>query len=52
MITLQNTPNGASNIKEVVLMVNEKNTRKEQFKELDAVIEQWKDEPGGLLPIM
>lgn len=52
MITLQNTPSGASNIKEVVLMVNEKNTRKEQFKELDAVIEQWKDEPGGLLPIM
>ena len=25
---------------------------KEQFEQLDAVIAQWKDEPGGLLPIM
>ena len=33
-------------------MVNEKKTRAELFKELDVVIEQWKDEQGGLLPIM
>ena len=33
-------------------MANENSTRKEQFKELDRIIEQWKDEPGGLLPIM
>ena len=33
-------------------MVNEKKTRAELFKELDVVIEQWKDEQGCLLPIM
>ena len=27
-------------------------TRQKQFEELDAVIEKWKDEQGGLLPIM
>ena len=27
-------------------------SRKEQYEQLDGVIAQWKDEPGGLLPIM
>lgn len=33
-------------------MSNELGTRKEQFVKLDAVIDTWKDEQGGLLPIM
>ncbi len=33
-------------------MANENSTRTELFKELDVVIEQWKNVPGGLLPIM
>ncbi len=33
-------------------MANANGARKEQFEQLDAVIAQWKDEPGGLLPIM
>lgn len=28
------------------------NARKEQFEQLNGVIEKWKDQPGGLLPIM
>lgn len=33
-------------------MAGEKSARKEQYERLDKVIEQWKDEQGGLLPIM
>lgn len=33
-------------------MANANDARAESFKELDKVIAQWKDEPGGLLPIM
>ncbi|MEG1547210.1 MAG: NAD(P)H-dependent oxidoreductase subunit E [Clostridia bacterium] len=33
-------------------MAKENSSRTEEFKQLDKVIEQWKDEPGGLLPIM
>ena len=33
-------------------MANEKGSRAEGFKQLDEVIEQWKEVPGGLLPIM
>lgn len=33
-------------------MANENKAREELYKELDVIIEQWKDEPGGLLPIM
>lgn len=33
-------------------MANVIGSREEQYKQLDTVIEQWKDEQGGLLPIM
>ena len=33
-------------------MANEKSARAEGYKELDKVIQQWKDAPGGLLPVM
>lgn len=33
-------------------MVIEKAARGEEFLQLDGIIERWKDEPGGLLPIM
>lgn len=33
-------------------MANENNARAEGFKELDKTIAQWKDVPGGILPIM
>jgi len=33
-------------------MSNETSTRLEGYKQLDEVIRQWKDEPGGLLPVM
>ncbi|MEG1560019.1 MAG: NAD(P)H-dependent oxidoreductase subunit E [Clostridia bacterium] len=33
-------------------MVNVTEARKELYKELDSVIAQWKNEQGGLLPIM
>lgn len=33
-------------------MAIENSTREEQLRELDGVIAQWKDVPGGMLPIM
>lgn len=33
-------------------MSNVSGTRVEQFEQLDGVIAEWKDQPGGLLPIM
>lgn len=33
-------------------MAGEKNARKEQYEKLDVIIEKWKGEQGGLLPIM
>ena len=33
-------------------MANGQGARKELYEQLDKVILQWKDEPGGLLPIM
>ena len=33
-------------------MSNETSARAEGYKQLDAVIRQWKGEPGGLLPVM
>ncbi len=33
-------------------MANEKSARTEGYKQLDEVIRQWKDKPGGLLPVM
>lgn len=33
-------------------MANEKCSRQDGFKQLEAVIDQWKDVPGGLLPMM
>lgn len=33
-------------------MANAIGSREEQYRKLDAVVERWKDEPGGLLPIM
>lgn len=33
-------------------MSNFASTRKAQFEQLDGVIAHWKDQPGGLLPIM
>ena len=33
-------------------MDNGQGARKELYEQLDKVIQQWKDEPGGLLPIM
>ncbi len=33
-------------------MAIENSTREEQLRELDGIIAQWKDVPGGLLPIM
>ncbi|MEA5059610.1 MAG: NAD(P)H-dependent oxidoreductase subunit E [Candidatus Pelethousia sp.] len=33
-------------------MTTEKSARAEGYKQLDGVIRQWKDQPGGLLPVM
>ena len=33
-------------------MDNGQGARKELYEQLDKVILQWKDQPGGLLPIM